>query len=387
MMTLFLRSLLSCNSKSILRKRKFIDALKVNKGTPRRESKMNSNDSKVSENVQFCYEFINGSCLKNSLPSSIRIPMYIFMICTILMTVAGNLVVIISISHFKQLHSPTNYLILSMASVDLLLGIFVMPYSMARSVEHCWYFGDLFCKVHTSTDIMLSTASIFHLSFISVDRYYAVCDPLRYKTKMNMCIILSMILVSWTIPAIFAFIMVFLELNLKGAEEHFHNHVNCVGGCYVFFTKTSVVVSSMMSFYIPGFVMLCIYGKIYLIARRQARSIKDVTNQFAFQSRLGEKQRISRSRERKAAKTIGIVIGVFLICWSPFFFCIVSDPFLNYTLPPILIDALVWFGYLNSTFNPLVYAFFYMWFRKALKMIMFGKVFSPDSSRTRLFSE
>nr|XP_033795422.1 trace amine-associated receptor 1-like [Geotrypetes seraphini] len=357
------------------------------KETSRRESKMKSDDLKFSESVQFCYEFINGSCLKINWPTSIRIPMYIFMTCIILMTVAGNLVVIISISHFKQLHNPTNYLILSMATIDLLLGSLVMPYSMVRSVEHCWYFGKLFCKVHTSIDIMLSTASIFHLSFISIDRYYAVCDPLRYKTKMNKCIIFSMILVSWIIPAIFAFIMVFLELNIKGAEEHFHNYIDCVGGCYIFFTKTAVVVSSMISFYIPGFVMLCIYWKIYLIARRQARSIKDVTSQFQCQSRFGGKHQISRSRERKAAKTLGIVMGVFLICWSPFFICIVTDPFLSYTLPPILIDALVWFGYLNSTFNPLVYAFFYMWFRKALKMIMVGKVFYPDSSRTRLFSE
>ncbi|XP_029452436.1 trace amine-associated receptor 1-like [Rhinatrema bivittatum] len=348
---------------------------------------MNSKDLEISERVQLCYDFINGSCLKSNWPISIRIPMYIFMICTILMTVAGNLAVIISISHFKQLHSPTNYLILSMATVDLLLGSFVMPYSMVRSVENCWYFGELFCKVHTSVDIMLSTASIFHLSFISIDRYYAVCDPLRYKSKINFCIILLMIFISWTIPAIFAFGMVFLELNLKGAEVYFYNHINCFGGCFVFFTETSGVVASMISFFIPGFVMLCIYGKIYVIARRQARSIKDATNQFQFHSRLGEKQHRSRSRERKAAKTLGIVMGVFLICWSPFFICTVTDPFLNYALPPILIDALVWFGYLNSTFNPMVYAFFYMWFRKALRMIMFGKVFYSDSSRTKLFSE
>ncbi|ETE68192.1 Trace amine-associated receptor 1, partial [Ophiophagus hannah] len=129
--------------------------------------------------MQLCCESINGSCIKNSWSMSIRFSMYIFMLCVILATVAGNLAVIISVSHFKQLHTPTNFLILSMAMVDFLLGFCVMPYSMIRSVENCWYFGEFFCKIHTSVDIMLSTASIFHLSFISIDRYYAVCDPLR----------------------------------------------------------------------------------------------------------------------------------------------------------------------------------------------------------------
>ncbi|NXT00937.1 TAAR1 protein, partial [Jacana jacana] len=330
--------------------------------------------------MQLCCESLNSSCIRSSWPTSIRVPMYIFMAGVILATVAGNLTVIISISHFKQLHTPTNFLILSMATVDFLLGLLVMPCSMVRSVEHCWYFGELFCKIHTSTDIMLSTASIFHLSFISVDRYYAVCHPLRYKSKINTPVILVMISVSWTVPAAFAFGMIFLELNLRGAEE-LYGHVHCAGGCLVFFSEPSGLVSSVVSFYIPGFVMLYIYRKIYSIAKRQARSID------AMEMGLETQHHISFRRERKAAKTLGIIIGVFLICWSPFFFFTATNPFVNYVLPPILLDALVWFGYLNSTFNPIVYAFFYMWFRRALKMILFGKVFQQDSSRTHLFSE
>nr|XP_020656476.1 trace amine-associated receptor 1-like [Pogona vitticeps] len=335
--------------------------------------------------MQLCYESINSSCIKNSWSISMHITMYTFMLCVILATVAGNLTVIISIAHFKQLHTPTNFLILSMATVDFLLGFFVMPYSMIRSVENCWYFGEFFCKFHTSVDIMLSTASIFHLSFISIDRYYSVCDPLRYKAKINTCVVLIMIVVSWIFSAMFGFGLIFLQLNMIGAKETFYKLIYCAGGCFVFFNETSGVVASVVSFYIPGFIMLCVYGKIYIVARRQAIAIKAVANQV--QVRFEMEHQISRSRERKAAKTLGTVVGVFLICWFPFFFCTATDPFMNYTTPPILIDALVWFGYLNSTLNPILYAYFYLWFRKALKMILLGKVFQHDSSRTQLLSE
>ncbi|XP_060611051.1 trace amine-associated receptor 1-like [Anolis sagrei] len=335
--------------------------------------------------MQLCCESINASCIKSSWSISIRISMYVSMLCVILGTVAGNLTVIISIAHFRQLHTPTNFLILSMATVDFLLGILVMPYSMVRSVENCWYFGELFCKVHTSVDIMLSTASIFHLSFISIDRYYAVCDPLRYKAKINTSVILIMIVISWVLPATFGFGMIFLQLNMTGAKETFYKLIYCVGGCFVFFDETSGVIASMVSFYIPGFVMVFIYGKIYTIAKRQARSIKAMMSQA--QIRFQMRHHISRSRERKAAKTLGVVVGVFLTCWFPFFFCTATDPFMNYTTPPIVIDAMVWLGYMNSTFNPIVYAYFYLWFRRALKMIVLGKVFQQNSSRIKLFWE
>lgn len=335
--------------------------------------------------MSFCHNIINISCVNSSWPNAVRASLYSLMVLIILTTVIGNLIVIISISHFKQLHTPTNWLIHSMATVDFLLGCLVMPYSMVRSAEHCWYFGEVFCKIHTSTDIMLSSASIFHLSFISIDRYYAVCDPLRYKAKISSLVISVMIFISWSIPALFAFGMIFLELNFKGAEQMYYKHTHCVGGCSVFFSKAPGVLAFMTSFYIPGSIMLCVYYRIYFIAKGQAKSINNANRKL--QIELEEKNGISRSKERKAAKTLGIVMGVFLICWCPFFVCTVMDPFLGYTIPLTLNDALIWFGYLNSAFNPMVYAFFYPWFRRALKMILLGKIFQKDSSRCNLFLE
>ncbi|XP_021108044.1 trace amine-associated receptor 1-like [Heterocephalus glaber] len=330
-----------------------------------------------------CHSVMNISCVESSRSHDVRVSLYSLMVIIILTTLVGNLIVIISISHFKQLHTPTNWLIHSMALVDFLLGCLVMPYSMVRSVEHCWYFGEIFCKIHTSTDIMLSSASIFHLSFISIDRYYAVCDPLRYKARMNIWVTFVMIFISWSVPALLAFGMIFMELNIKGAEEMYCKHIYCKGGCAVFFSKITGVLAFMISFYIPGSIMLCVYCRIYFIAKGQARSIKGTSQKL--QTGLEERNGISQSKERKAATTLGIVLGVFLICWCPFFVCTIMDPFLNYTIPLALNEALIWFGYLNSTFNPMVYAFFYPWFRRALKIILFGKIFQKDSSRCKVF--
>lgn len=129
----------------------------------------------IPEDLSSCPEFGNKSCPLTNRPFHVRMIMYSIMTGAMVITVFGNLVIMISISHFKQLHSPTNFLILSMATTDFLLGFVIMPYSMVRSVESCWYFGDGFCKFHASFDMMLSLTSIFHLCSIAIDRFYAVC--------------------------------------------------------------------------------------------------------------------------------------------------------------------------------------------------------------------
>uniref|UniRef100_A0A673CUA2 Trace amine-associated receptor 1 n=1 Tax=Sphaeramia orbicularis TaxID=375764 RepID=A0A673CUA2_9TELE len=180
-----------------------------------------------------CYESVNGSCPKTIYPLAIRITLYVILGILVTLTVFGNFLVITSIAYFKQLHTPTNYLIFSLAVSDLLLGLIVMLPSMFRCVETCWYFGDVFCKIYMSSDVTLCTASILNLLCISVDRHYAVCQPLIYSRKITVNVVLIMILLSWSVSVVTGFGMVYLELNIWGIEEFFYTHISCVGGCTV----------------------------------------------------------------------------------------------------------------------------------------------------------
>ncbi|XP_041107629.1 trace amine-associated receptor 1-like, partial [Polyodon spathula] len=314
---------------------------------------MNFSQSGIPGSTQFCYESIPGSCPKISIPVIARVPIYLFLGAVITVTLCGNLLVIISIAHFKQLHTPTHFLLLSLAAADFLLGLFVLPPSMIRSVENCWYFGDLFY------------------------RYYAVCHPLRYRNKITIFVTVNMIFISWTLAAVTGFGLIFLELNKQGMEDSYNN-TDCIGGCFLTVSAASVIITSILYFYIPGFVMISIYLKIFLVARRQARSIRDTELQR--QTAEEKKNTTSLKREMKAARTLGITMGVFLVCWLPFFIYFNVDHAIQSSVPPILVDALFWFVYLNSAFNPFIYALFYKWFRKAFRVIIFCKIFQRNSS-------
>ncbi|XP_076613083.1 trace amine-associated receptor 1-like [Chaetodon auriga] len=281
-------------------------------------------------------------------------------------TICGNLLVIISIIYFKQLHTPTNYLILSLAVADLLVGVLIVPFSMAFSVSSCWN-EDLFCKIRDSFDISLCMCSILNLCCISIDRYYAVCQPLTYRTKITDHVVVTMIVVSWTISALIGIGVIMSGLNQDKCEENCSNNVLLAN-----------IMGLILSFYLPVIIMLCIYFQIFLVAQRQARSIQNTTGQSTKSGATVSKM------ERKATTTLAIIMGVFLSCWTPFFLCMTFLSFSTDSVSVAVFETLNWLALSNSMLNPFIYAFFYSWFRSAFRMIITGKLFQGDFSNSKL---
>ncbi|XP_072550853.1 trace amine-associated receptor 4-like [Salminus brasiliensis] len=319
-----------------------------------------------ADNALLCFPHQPDSCPREHRFLVFKVAMYFLMLGTILMTVFGNLLVMITISHFKQLQSPTNLIILSMALVDCLLGCLIMPFSMVRWLERCWFLGEIFCQIHSGLDMTLSIASILHLCLVSIDRYLAICKPLSYKTKVTNGKVAVCIVVIWLFSVTYSFGIVLSKVNVTGLENLLMQ-ASCVGNCALIFNLESGVILSLVAFFIPGAIMSSLYLKIFHVARKQA---KIMSERLTVRQNGGMVVHSAEQRERKAAKTLGIVMGIFLLCWLPFFIVTLTDPVLNFPTPLDVFDALVWFGYLNSTFNPLVYGFFYPRFQRAFKIII-----------------
>ncbi|XP_065111825.1 trace amine-associated receptor 4-like [Paramisgurnus dabryanus] len=338
---------------------------------------MSSNET---ENILLCYSLHPDSCPRAHHLTVVKVAMYAVMLLIILMTVFGNLLIIISISHFKQLQSPTHLIVQSLAVCDCLLGSLVMPYSMVRSVEGCWFLGDVICKVHSSLDMTLCICSLIHLSLISIDRYWAICDPLKYKMRITNNTVTVFITFTWIFSFVYCFSIVFSGVNVVGMEA-FILQISCFGGCVLFLNKEWGLISVILLFIIPGTIMSSLYIIIFNVVKKHAKVLSEKVSVTT----TGVNSQSSAHRERKAAKTLALVMGVFFLCWLPCSIVNAVDPFLNFVTPGVVFEALIWFAYFNSACNPLIYGFFYPRFQKAFKTLIFTYICGFNHSHTLTF--
>ncbi|XP_068082186.1 5-hydroxytryptamine receptor-like [Anabrus simplex] len=93
-----------------------------------------------------------------------------------------------------------------------------------------------------------------------------------------------------------------------------------------------------------------------------------------FPTKRKPKDSADSKRERKAAKTLAIITGAFVICWLPFFIMAILLPICNsYAFNEHMIAFFLWLGYFNSTLNPIIYTIFSPEFRHAFKRILCGR--------------
>ncbi|KAF7473529.1 hypothetical protein GHT09_015880 [Marmota monax] len=108
---------------------------------------------------------------KEGFGSLEKVLLLTFLSAVILMAILGNLLVMVAVCRDRQLRKiKTNYFIVSLAFADLLVSVLVMPFGAIELVQDIWIYGEMFCLVRTSLDVLLTTASIFHLCCISLDR-------------------------------------------------------------------------------------------------------------------------------------------------------------------------------------------------------------------------
>ncbi|XP_065121198.1 trace amine-associated receptor 13c-like [Paramisgurnus dabryanus] len=310
-----------------------------------------------THSINYCFTHINLSCIKDFKAEATDIILYIFVSAISMLTVFLNLLVIISISHFKKLHTPTNLLILSLAVSDLIVGLIVMPVQGIKLIDSCWYFGETFCSLFPYFLYVVISASLGNLIIISVDRYIAVTDPLRYPTRVTNIRTIFCIVMIWFWSLIFGIII------LSHATFPTDKSQNCLGECRLVVKFEYFITDLMVTFIGPCCTILSLYLRILCIAKQQAQNL------ISFKGK-----RVCL--QDKAMRTIGILVAVYLLCFIPYYIAVLTQ---LHKPDDNVINVTCWIISMNSCMNPIIYALFYKWFRVSVKHILTLKIFEPLS--------
>ncbi|XP_041951550.1 trace amine-associated receptor 13c-like [Alosa sapidissima] len=292
-------------------------------------------------------------------------------------TVFGNLLVIISVCHFKQLHTPTNVLILSLAVADFMVGLFVMPLGFIWMIEACWFFGTSMCAFLNFFAFQLTTASVHNVALIAVDRYLALSNPFLYTKQITVKLAVIVVLFTWAVS-------VGYNSSLLYCNFFFTTSLTlCPSECPVAVSEIWSWIDFVVVFALPCSIMFILYIKIFAIARRHANAIRAANNN-QINVNGSKNENMPKRSERKAAKVLGILVFVFLLCVVPYYTGSVMAEFLYGQVFEDVLNYTSLILYLNSMFNPIIYALFYPWFQKSLKLILRCRICTPESSLMQL---
>ncbi|KAM3861167.1 5-hydroxytryptamine receptor 1E [Diretmus argenteus] len=364
-------------------------------------------DSTTGPNITNCTGPPTSTLHAVTFPEKMVVVVVVLGLLTLL-TALINGAVIAAICTNKKLHMPANYLICSLAVTDFLVAVLVMPISILYITMETWCLGRVVCELWLSIDMTCCTCSILHLCVIALDRYWAITKAIEYARKRSARRAAVMVGIVWVISVFISLPPLFWRQRPGGSIfmqcviEHGH--------------LGYTIYSTFGAFYIPMIIILILYYRIYNAAKTlyqkrgssrhlssrsmgsqnsvdhyrvsHAFCVSDLSNSDptlatnklhvtvripSFETDMDgsdEKNQICISRERKAARILGLILGAFIICWLPFFLKELLAGLRVVHPSPRVSDLLTWLGYVNSLINPLLYTSFNDDFKLAFKKLL-----------------
>ncbi|XP_077576502.1 opioid receptor, delta 1b [Stigmatopora nigra] len=256
----------------------------------------------------------------------------------------GNVLVMYGVVRYTKMKTATNIYIFNLALADA-LATSTLPFQSANYLMSTWPFGQLLCKVVVAIDYYNMFTSIFTLTMMSVDRYVAVCHPVKaldFRTPAKAKIINICIWILSSVIAVPVMIMAVTKVTAKGNVD-----------CRIIFpepdwywdTVTKICVF-IFAFLVPVLVITICYGLMIL--------------------RLKSVRLLSGSKEkdrnlRRITRMVLVVVAAFIICWTPIHIFIIVKTMVNIDHKNLLVMACwhlsIALGYTNSSLNPVLYAF------------------------------
>ncbi|XP_030624454.1 nociceptin receptor isoform X1 [Chanos chanos] len=299
----------------------------------------------------------NGSLFQNNfsafnetdsfLPTGVKITIVVVYMIVCVVGLVGNCLVMYVIIRYTKMKTATNIYIFNLALADSLV-LATLPFQGTDVFLGFWPFGNILCKAMVSIDYYNMFTSVFTLTVMSMDRYVAVCHPVKaldmrtpHKAKVvNICV--------WVLASAIG-----VPAMVLGDVEDDH------GKLYVGTMLCIVVLPDPRGYWDPVFgtcvflfsflVPVAIISVCYSLMVKRLRSVRILS---------GSKEKDRNLR--RITRMVLVVVAAFVVCWTPVQIMALAQS-LGFNLGSMQTVVLMHFcialGYVNSSLNPVLYAF------------------------------
>lgn len=289
--------------------------------------------------------------------------------------VANFLVIFVVYRNTALRQQFSSVFIVNLAMGDFLTALFSMPLSLGALVYRGWPFSSLLCHFNGFSNQILGISAILTLAVISIDRFYAVIKPLKYRAKMTMQKAFNSVCYVWVQSALFS-----LVPALHGWYIFNDNYFFCTFSSVYRNTREIAFTYCLylFNFGAPLIIMLGAYYKIFQVARRHSQRIAPAVvtlGTFGIQNLDDIRKEIGRQREARAARKIILVIAAFLCCNAPYTIMRLLELIegCELDLPMFVTVCAKLLNFLKSSLDPLIYGLFQRRFRCALSALFLSK--------------
>ncbi|KAJ7991420.1 hypothetical protein DPEC_G00283660 [Dallia pectoralis] len=264
------------------------------------------------------------------------------MICVV--GLLGNVLVMYGVVRYTKMKTSTNIYIFNLALADA-LATSTLPFQSAKYLMETWAFGEVLCKVVIAIDYYNMFTSIFTLTMMSVDRYVAVCHPVKameFRTPAKGKMINVLI---WVLSSAIGVPIMVMAATEKKPDGQIMCMLKFPKPEWYWDTVTNICVF-VFAFVVPVMVITICYGLMIL----RLRSVRLLS---------GSKEKDRNMR--RITRMVLVIVAAFIVCWTPIHIFIIvktlvkidaKNPYVRASL-----HLCIALGYMNSSLNPVLYAF------------------------------
>lgn len=189
-----------------------------------------------------------------------------------LVTIIGNMLVVVSFKVNRQLKTVNNYFLLSLAVADLIIGIISMNLYTPYLIMGYWAMGTWACDLWLAIDYVASNASVMNLLVISFDRYFSITRPLTYRAKRTTKRAGIMIGLAWLVSLVLWAPAILLWQYFVGKRTVPSSE------CYIQFLSEPITTfcTAMAAFYLPVTIMSILYWRIYKETQNRTKELAEL---------------------------------------------------------------------------------------------------------------